>query len=490
MIVTLNHRLNIFGFLCLEQHGGAAHGLASNVGMRDIVLALQWVRDNIAAFGGDPGNVTIFGQSGGGAKVSALMAMPAARGLFHKAIVQSGPLLAGGADGARRRPEVAAAHAGPGSASRRESLEALQTVTPEALLAAFKSANEGAPGVPRQFAPVVDGDTLPRDPFEPAAPATAAGVPMMIGATGEEITSLDGFRDASIFALTAEELPGRVAATCEIDTAAAEALIATYRAARPHTAAGAAVCRDRVGPAVLDFGSVSPGGTAGGAGAGVRLSPAVAEPGAGRADGRAAQSRSSPHLRPRPRARRHRRRHRPSRAGRRHADGMGVVCALRRSEPPGIAGLAEIRCNCATDDDFRHRVPRRQRSRRGRTPGAGGAAAANVEGKDRSMGHGVGIREIAWLDCAGGGQVVVDGDHAYVGHMDPPHGTSVVDVSDPRHPRIVADFDIPAGLHSHKVRVANDLMVVNRELHRGHAVAGWRVRGAAHLRCREAAGAA
>jgi hypothetical protein len=83
------------------------------------------------------------------------------------------------------------------------------------------------------------------------------------------------------------------------------------------------------------------------------------------------------------------------------------------------------------------------------------------------MGHGVGIREIAWLDCAGGGQVVVDGDHAYVGHMDPPHGTSVVDVSDPRHPRIVADFDIPAGLHSHKVRVANDLMVVNRELHRG-----------------------
>ena len=83
------------------------------------------------------------------------------------------------------------------------------------------------------------------------------------------------------------------------------------------------------------------------------------------------------------------------------------------------------------------------------------------------MGHGVGVREIAWLDCAGGGQVVVDGNHAYVGHMDPPHGTSVLDVSDPRHPRILAGIEIPAGLHSHKVRVANEVMVVNRELHRG-----------------------
>jgi hypothetical protein len=83
------------------------------------------------------------------------------------------------------------------------------------------------------------------------------------------------------------------------------------------------------------------------------------------------------------------------------------------------------------------------------------------------VGHGVGIREIAWLDCAGGGQVVVDGNYAYVGHMDPPHGTSVLDVSDPRHPRVLAEIGIPTGLHSHKVRVSNDVMVVNRESHRG-----------------------
>jgi hypothetical protein len=83
------------------------------------------------------------------------------------------------------------------------------------------------------------------------------------------------------------------------------------------------------------------------------------------------------------------------------------------------------------------------------------------------MGQGSGIREVAWIDIAGGGQVVVDGNHAYIGHMNPPHGTSVLDVSDPAKPRIIASIDIPTGLHSHKVRVANDVMLVNRERARG-----------------------
>jgi hypothetical protein len=83
------------------------------------------------------------------------------------------------------------------------------------------------------------------------------------------------------------------------------------------------------------------------------------------------------------------------------------------------------------------------------------------------MAHGEGLRQVAWLDCAGGGQVVLDGDFAYIGHMDAPHGTSVVDVSDPAHPRIVASIDIPAGLHSHKVRVADGIMLTNRERTRG-----------------------
>jgi hypothetical protein len=88
------------------------------------------------------------------------------------------------------------------------------------------------------------------------------------------------------------------------------------------------------------------------------------------------------------------------------------------------------------------------------------------------MGQGSGIREVAWLDIAGGGQIVVDGNHAYIGHMDAPHGTSVVDVTDPANPRIVASIDIPAGLHSHKVRVVNGIMVVNRERTRGEMPEG------------------
>jgi hypothetical protein len=88
------------------------------------------------------------------------------------------------------------------------------------------------------------------------------------------------------------------------------------------------------------------------------------------------------------------------------------------------------------------------------------------------MGRGEGIREVAWLDCAGGGQVVVDGSFAYIGHMAAPHGTSVVDVSDPRRPQIVAEIDIPPGLHSHKVRVADGVMLVNRERHGGGPAPG------------------
>jgi para-nitrobenzyl esterase len=90
VVVSVNHRLNIFGFLHLQEIGGPAWMHSGNAGVLDLVAALHWVRDNIETFGGDPGNVTIFGESGGGGKVSVLLAMPAARGLFHRAIIQSG----------------------------------------------------------------------------------------------------------------------------------------------------------------------------------------------------------------------------------------------------------------------------------------------------------------------------------------------------------------------------------------------------------------
>src|SRR5579862_7927349 len=91
VVVSHNHRLNVFGYLNLEGLGGETFADSANVGLLDLVAGLEWVRENIANFGGDPGNVTIFGQSGGGGKVLALMTMPSAKGLFHRAIVQSGP---------------------------------------------------------------------------------------------------------------------------------------------------------------------------------------------------------------------------------------------------------------------------------------------------------------------------------------------------------------------------------------------------------------
>src|SRR5947207_5205258 len=93
--VTLNHRLNAFGYMYLAGPGGEKYANSGNVGMMDIVLALQWVRDNSSKFGGDPGNVTIYGQSGGAGKVSTMLAMPAQRGLFHRASIQSGAALRG-----------------------------------------------------------------------------------------------------------------------------------------------------------------------------------------------------------------------------------------------------------------------------------------------------------------------------------------------------------------------------------------------------------
>src|SRR4029079_6544934 len=149
------------------------HDVAPNLGMRDIVVALRWVQDNIAAFGGDPGNVTVFGQSGGGMKVSTLMAMPSARGLFHKAIVQSGPFLRAIRQARAKAATTAAMDflgIGPGQ---------LREIPAADLLRAFAASNEGVPGVARQFGPAADGEILPRDPFEPAAAPESESIPLL-----------------------------------------------------------------------------------------------------------------------------------------------------------------------------------------------------------------------------------------------------------------------------------------------------------------------
>jgi para-nitrobenzyl esterase len=190
VFVSVNHRLGAFGFLDLSQFGDDRYGLSGNAGQLDLVTALEWVRDNISAFGGDPGNVTIFGQSGGGAKVSTLMAMPSAKGLFHKAIVQSGSLLDVGDPAQTKQLSEAVLKAlGLGSGD----LAKLADVPAAALVAAGEKAKATMPKAPPGkinlgWQPVMDGRAIPASTWGHGAPALSAQVPMIIGSNLNELS--------------------------------------------------------------------------------------------------------------------------------------------------------------------------------------------------------------------------------------------------------------------------------------------------------------
>ena len=211
VFVGVNHRLNMFGFLPLDTLGIPGFEGAANAGMLDLVAALEWVRDNIEQFGGDPDNVTIFGQSGGGSKVTHLMAMPEAAGLFDRAIVQSGAGLTAGS----RADAAATAQAFLDNlgVSRAEAPQALRTLPVATLLEAARKT-----GI-RNFRPSIDGTNLPRDPFSPDAPAISANVPVMVGFTKDERTLYNVGRpdwgtldEAGLLAAAEEAYPGRGAA--------------------------------------------------------------------------------------------------------------------------------------------------------------------------------------------------------------------------------------------------------------------------------------
>ena len=194
VVVTLNHRLNVLGFLDLSAYGDK-YAKSGNAGLLDLVAALQWVNKNIAAFGGDAQNVTIFGQSGGGGKVSTLLATPSAKGLYHKAIVQSGSMLRTMDAKYSRRIGAAVMDELGLKASQ---IDELQKMPYERLLAAgekavakVKAEAEKEDGVSTfifGWAPTVDGDVLPAQPFDPQAPAQSKDVPVMIGTTLHEFT--------------------------------------------------------------------------------------------------------------------------------------------------------------------------------------------------------------------------------------------------------------------------------------------------------------
>ena len=228
VVVTLNHRLSAFGFLYLADLGGAAFADSGNAGMLDIVQALNWVKQNIAVFGGDPGNVTIFGESGGGAKVSVLMGMPAAKGLFHRAIVQSGAHLTGlGKDEATENARLVmkALDLAPGDVAK------LQAAPIDDLLSAVIKAQRTTGRTPASYSPVLDGRILPAHPWLDGAPAISANVPVMIGSTRTETTLLVGAADPSTFDLDATSLRTKLAGW--LKGADMEAVIAAFQTADP-----------------------------------------------------------------------------------------------------------------------------------------------------------------------------------------------------------------------------------------------------------------
>jgi para-nitrobenzyl esterase len=185
VVVSVNHRLNIFGYLYLADLGGDKYADSGNAGLLDIVAVLEWVRDNIVHFGGNPGNVTIFGQSGGGSKVSTLLAMPPAKGLFHRAIIESGSALKGiHREEANKTAERILAKLG----LQPNQVDELQKLPVDRLLSAIDTRGSAPGTAPLPIAPVVDGRALPRDPFDPTAPDISADIPLIIGTVNTEGT--------------------------------------------------------------------------------------------------------------------------------------------------------------------------------------------------------------------------------------------------------------------------------------------------------------
>jgi len=187
---SINHRLGPLGYCNLAGVGGEKFAASGNVGMLDIVAALEWVRSNIANFGGDPGNVTIMGQSGGGAKVCILTAMPSAKGLFHRAVVLSGASRkAADKDFSEKLGAAVLKEAGltPAELDKLQSMpwKDFYAIATKAQQNLAREAGPGG-GMMRGFSPVVDGQILPQNPYDPVAAPTAANVPMIISSVENE----------------------------------------------------------------------------------------------------------------------------------------------------------------------------------------------------------------------------------------------------------------------------------------------------------------
>jgi para-nitrobenzyl esterase len=240
VVVTTNHRLGLLGYLYLGELGGEEYATSGNQGLLDIVAALRWVKTNIEAFGGDPGNVMLFGESGGGFKVGTLLAMPCAHGLFHKASIESGAALRrvskeDATETARRvlRALGIGAH----------ELHKLADVPAETWVKLHMEAEKhqgplfessGAPGAEAAHAspvigPVVDGFILPRHPFDPDAPPTAAQIPLIVGFNHDEATFFER-EHPEVFRETEQDLVSKGHTALGND---ADRILSAYRKAYP-----------------------------------------------------------------------------------------------------------------------------------------------------------------------------------------------------------------------------------------------------------------
>lgn len=238
VVVTVNHRLNVFGYTSLGHLDPEGFGDAANAGQLDLVAALNWVQRNIAAFGGDPGNVTLLGQSGGGNKVMVLLTMPSARGLFRRAINM------GGATGVRvlgpeqTQPYVDRLLRELGIAAG--ELRKLQDLPVEVLQKARNAAMVAVRSDGAQ--PVVDGRHVLASPFTPEGLALHASVPLIIGTTDTEAT-LFLASDMRNFQVDEAGLKARIQAQFGIDASGAESLIAAYRQDEPDRSAADILCQ-------------------------------------------------------------------------------------------------------------------------------------------------------------------------------------------------------------------------------------------------------
>jgi len=226
VVVTINHRINVLGFTYLEEFGGPEFAQSGDVGMLDIVHALKWVRQNIERFGGDPNTVTIFGQSGGGRKVATLLAMPSAKGMFHRAIIESGATLS--LVEKNQATRVAAELLSQLGVSRSQVRE-LQNLPVDRIMSAYFAAMRkmNVDQMTMGFSPTVDGKAVTRHPFAPTASDVSPNVPLMIGSTRTELTSS---ADAAAFSLNDAGLRERIGALLG---ESATRVLEVYRTANP-----------------------------------------------------------------------------------------------------------------------------------------------------------------------------------------------------------------------------------------------------------------